>query len=176
MKTFAKLVLVFSCALMLSSQLAAQERDPLNAAESDQLREVAQDPDKRLKLLIKFAGERLDTVEVLQKEQQPKGRGERVRDSLQDFTQLMDELDDNIDDYVQKQSDMRKGLTEVVNAEEGFDRRLKAIKDRGQDPKLADEYAVYNFALQDATDAVELSLDDSKKTLNEQTGALGKKK
>ena len=47
--------------LALAVPLAAQvtKRDPLTDAESDQLREVAMEPDKRLKLIIKFAQARL---------------------------------------------------------------------------------------------------------------------
>ena len=174
MKILNKPMLALSCALLLGAPLAAQQHDPLNDVESDQLREAALEPYKRLKLMIKFASERLDTVEATLKDQQAKGRGQRVHDSLQDFRELVDELDDNIDDYSQKQADMRKVLSEVVSAEEGFDKRLKAIGERGNDPKLAEEYKQYSFALQDATEAVDLSLEDTKKTLDEQNATLGK--
>lgn len=175
MKILAKALLGFSCALVLSAPLAAQQqRDPLNDVESDELREVAMEPYKRLKLLIKFASERLDTAEATLKDQQARGRGQRVHDSLQDFRELVDELDDNVDDYSQKQSDLRKVLSEVISAEDGFQKRLKAIQERAQDPKLSEEYKQYSFVLQDAQDAVDLSLDDAKKTLEEQTGTMGK--
>jgi len=162
--------------LALSAPLAGQKRDPLNDVESDQLREVAQEPYKRLKLLIKFATERLDTVEAVQKDDKTSRRGQKMHDALEDFRQIVDELDDNIDDYVQKQSDLRRGLNEVISAEQGFDSRLKAMKEHAQDPKNADEYKLYSFVMQDAIESVNLSLDDAKKTLEEQTTALGKKK
>lgn len=164
------------CAVLLSAPLAAQKRDALNDVESDQLREVAQEPYKRLKLLIKFATERLDTVEAVQKDEKASRRGQKMHDALEDFRQIVDELDDNIDDYVQKQSDLRKGLNEVITAEESFDTRLKAMKEQAQAPKYADEYKLYSFVMQDAIESVNLSLEDSKKTLEEQTTALGKKK
>src|SRR3954469_13575965 len=113
MNVYSKIVLGVCCTLALALPVAAQHRDPLNEAESDQLREVAQEPYKRLKLMIKFATERLDTVEAAQRDDKAKGRGQRVHDALQDFRELVDELDDNIDDFVQKQSDLRKALTEV---------------------------------------------------------------
>ncbi|HUN89298.1 MAG TPA: hypothetical protein VMU28_10930 [Terriglobales bacterium] len=176
MKTPTKTLLVFCCTLVLSAMMAGQQRDPLNDTESDQLREYAQEPDKRLKLMIKFASERLDTVEEALKEPNPKGRGQRVHDSLQDFRELVDELDDNIDDFVQKQQDVRKPLNEVITAEEGYDKRLKAIKERAQDPKLATEFGQYSFVLQDAEEAVNLSLEDAKKTLAEQNAAMAEEK
>jgi peptidoglycan hydrolase CwlO-like protein len=169
----------FAVALLfvsLSAPLRAQHRDPLNDVESDQLREVAQEPYKRLKLYIKFATERLDTVEQIQKEQQAKGRGQRIHNALEDFRQIVDELDDNIDDFVQKQSDLRKALNDVVTAETGFEAKLKAIKDRADDPKYMDETKLYSFALQDAIESVNLSLEDAKKTMDEQVNTMGKKK
>jgi len=76
---------------------------------------------------------------------------------------------------VQKQQDLRKPLGEVISAEEGFDKRLKAMNERAQDPKLAGEYRMYSFVLQDAQEAVNLSLEDAKKTLEEQSAAMKKK-
>lgn len=176
MKTRTKALLIFSCALVLIGSAAAQQRDPLNEVESDQLREVAQEPDKRLKLMIKFTSERLDTVEEAIKDTDAKGRGMRVHDALQDFRELVDELDDNIDDFVQKQQDLRKPLGEIIAAEENYNKRLNAIQERAQDPKLAEEYKQYSFVLQDAMDAVNLSLEDAKKTLEEQKAAMAEEK
>jgi len=176
MTTLTKTLLFFSCALVLTVSAAAQQRDPLNDVESDELREVAQEPDKRLKLMIKFTGERLDTVEEALKDTDPKGRGMRIHDALQDFRELVDELDDNIDDFVQKQEDLRKPLGEIIAAEENYDKRLKAIQERAQDPKLAEEYKQYSFVLQDAVEAVNLSLEDAKKTLEEQKAAMAEEK
>jgi Skp family chaperone for outer membrane proteins len=176
MKTSRTLTMILFATLALGLPAIAQHRDPLNDVESDQLREVAQEPYKRLKLYIKFATERLDTVEQIQKEPQGKGRGQRIHNALEDFRQIVDELDDNIDDFVQKQSDLRKALTETINAENGFDTKLKAIKERAQDPKNAEEYKLYSFVLQDAIESVNLSLEDSKKTMDEQNMAMGKKK
>ncbi len=177
MKILTKAALVICCVLPLCMAVAAQQqRDPLNDLESDQLREAAQEPYKRLKLMIKFTSERLDTAEATQKDAEVRGRGQRVHDALVDFRALVDELDDNVDDFVQKQQDLRKALNEMVNAEESFDKRLKDIQERGQDPKRAEEYKQYSFALQDAQEAVNLSLEDAKKTLEQQAGAAARKK
>jgi len=176
MKTFSKALLGVCFGLLLALPMIAQHRDPLNEVETDQLREVAQEPYRRLKLMIKFTTERLDTVEAAQKDERAKDRGQRMHDSLQDFRELVDELDDNIDDFVDKQMDLRKPLSEVISAETGFESRLQAIKEHAEDPKLADEYKLYSFVLQDATEAVNLSLEDAKKTLGEQNDNLSKKK
>ena len=176
MMTLTKTLLVVSCALVLATIVSAQQHDPLNDAESDQLREVAQEPDKRLRLMIRFTNERLDTVEEAVKDTNAKGRGTRIHDALQDFRELVDELDDNIDDFVEKQEDLRKPLNEIITAEEGYDKRLKEILEHAQDPKLSEEYKVYSFVLQDAMEAVSLSLEDAKKTLAQQNAAMAEAK
>ena len=173
-----KAILAVFFALTLSAPLLAQQRDALNEKETDELREVAQDPLKRFKLLIKFATERLDTVERVKDEPKTPDRGKKIHDALGDFRQIIDELDDNIDDYSEKQQDLRKPLSEVVSAETSFDARMKAIKEWSEDPKHTVDFKVYSFALQDALESVSLSLSDAKKTLDEQnaTYANAKKK
>jgi len=164
------------CALVLGLPLLAQTRDALTEQESDDLREVAQEPLKRMKLLIKFANARLETVERIQAEPKVANRGQRMHDALTDFRQIVDEIDDNVDDYSKKQSDLRKALGELVPAEQAFQSRLEAIKRVSEDPKNAPIMKSYSFALQDAFESVSLSLEDAKKTLDEQNEALSTKK
>lgn len=171
-----KMFLALMCALVLSLPLASQTRDPLTDLESDALREAAQEPLKRMKLLIKFATARLENVERYQVEPKVEDRGKKMHSALVDFRQIVDEIDDNVDDYSQKQSDLRKALGELVPAEEGFKTRLDAIKKASDDPKMAAYAKLYSFALQDAMESVTLSLDDAKKTLEEQNQTLSTKK
>jgi hypothetical protein len=178
MKMRFKAVLAVFFALIIALPLFAQRRDALTEKESDDLREVAQEPLKRFKLLIKFATERLDTVDRVKDEPKMGDRGKKMHDALEDFRQIIDELDDNIDDYSEKQSDLRKALTEVVAAETSFDARMKAVKEWSEDPKHTIDFKSYSFSLQDAIESVSLSLGDAKKTLDEQnvTFANAKKK
>jgi hypothetical protein len=161
--------------LLSSLSALAQRRDPLTDQETDLLREAAQEPYKRLKLLIKFAAQRLDTVEQIQNEPKAADRGKRLHDALEDFRQIVDELDDNIDDYSQKQSDLRKALNELISSENSFKTRLEGIKRVSEDPKHMEFSKLYSFALQDALEAVTLSLEDADKTLQEQNATLRKK-
>jgi hypothetical protein len=172
MKMRMKTVLAVFFALAVCVPAWAQQRDALTDVESDQLREVAQEPLKRFKLLIKFATQRLDTVDRLKDEPKTADRGKKLHDALDDFRQIIDELDDNIDDYIDKQADLRKPLTEVVTAETSFEARMKALKEWSQDPKHTIDYKAYSFSLQDAMESVSLSLGDAKKTLEEQNVAF----
>ncbi|MBV9087996.1 MAG: hypothetical protein JOY79_10960, partial [Acidobacteriaceae bacterium] len=74
-----------------------RRRDPLTVPETDQLREVAPEPEKKLKLYVTFAQARLVAIEQMRKDPKFEGdRGRRIHDLLEDFTNIIDEMDTNI--------------------------------------------------------------------------------
>jgi hypothetical protein len=151
-----------------------QKRDPLTEAESDQIRELSQEPDKRLELIVKFIGARFDTIEQMQGDPRlAAGRGQKMHDLLQDISALVDELDDNVDDYVDKKQDIRKSLKKVIEADTSFQLKLRTLKEQNEASK---EYSDYNFVMQDATDAVNGSLDDAREALDEQEKTIKEEK
>ena len=163
------LALLFLVAIPLSAQLGG--REPLNETEIDKLREVAQEPDKRLKLLVEFARARLAAIDQLRSDpHSAAARGLRVHDLLEDFTRLVDEIGDNIDDYAGRKYDLHKALKTVIDADTGFQLKLQTLKEQaaGAGAKAGSETGDYSFALQNAMEAVNLSLDDSRKLLAEQ--------
>jgi len=163
-------LLTLCCFLSTVAPLLAQEREPLNDKEIDALREAAQEPIKRLKLYIMFSGERLLNIDNLQGDRKAENRGEQIHDLLQDFGTLIDEMDDNIDEYARRAQDMRKVLPDVIQSETEFQTKLRELQQSTQnDPKAAQEARTYNFALQDAMDSVRGSLEDAQKTLADQT-------
>ena len=65
------------------------------------------EPAKRLKLFGKFAEARLDAVnESLNNPQKPSERPATIHDLLEDFSSIVDEINDNLDMY---QSDKSPG-------------------------------------------------------------------
>ncbi len=112
-----------SCAIFLALLLCswtrdsmAQRRDPLNEKEVDQMRESADWPDKRLELMVKFTRERMAAIEQLQSGKNVKDRAMQIHDLLEDFTALLDEVEDNVEMYGAHKADMRKGLTLLIEA------------------------------------------------------------
>src|SRR5271165_606681 len=86
------------CFLAQFGMTQARDRDPLNEREIDQMRESADYPDKRLELLIGFARARITSIDQLQANASgAKDRPMQIHDLLQDFSSLMDEIDDNVD-------------------------------------------------------------------------------
>ena len=147
-----------------------QKRDPLTENESDQIAELSQEPDKRIKLILKFTQARLASIEQMEGDtRMAPGRGKQVHDLLEDFTALIDELDDNIDEYTDKKSDIRKALKEVVESDTNFQLKLRTLKEQKATTK---EFTEYNFVLQNATEAVNSSLDNARQALEELEKAL----
>jgi len=159
MKLAAKIAFLL---LLLGLTAAAKKRDPLTDAEADQLREVAQEPYKRIKLLIKFTDARLTTMDQVRAD--PKlatERGRQVHDLLEDFTSLMDEINDNLDQYEARPMDKdmvkqyHKALKELIEADARFDQKLQALKSAAEtDPQTRKEAVDFRFVLQDAQEAL----------------------
>jgi hypothetical protein len=153
--------------LLLSISASARRRDPLTDAETDQLREVAMEPLKRLQLYIKFADLRLTAIDTARADaKQAQGRGQRIHDLLEDFTAILDEINDNLDQYQghpldkDMKKDFRKGLKEVLEAGARWDTKVAALKSAiASDPQTKRESADFRFVLQDTEDALKSTID-----------------
>ena len=104
------MVLAYLMAATLSLPAQRQSRDPLTDAEVDQMREAADFPNKRIELLIRFTRERVFEIESLCSEPASAADIKKIHDLLQDFSIILDEIDDNIDMYTSHNADLRKGL------------------------------------------------------------------
>jgi len=164
MKIAAK---IFFLLLLLSVAAAARRRDPLTEAETDQLRQVAMEPYKRINLMIKFTEARLASIDQVRLDpKQAADRGKQIHDLLEDFTSLMDEINDNLDQYEARNLDKdmvkqyHKGLKELIEADERFDTRLQALKTASEtDPVTKKEAPDFRFVLQDAMDSLKSNAD-----------------
>lgn len=176
-----KKLAIFSLSLLCCYAIGNAQRvrrDPLTDAETNQLRETAQEPEKRLKLFVKFAKARLLAVEQTRADpKMAKDRGERIHDLLEDFTNIVDELDDNLDDYNHRNADLRKPLKDVIEGDTEFQLKLRHLKSATEnDPQAAAESKDYEFVLENAVEAVNNSLQSSRSLLGEQNEKFAKKK
>jgi hypothetical protein len=160
--------------LLCSSLWADRRRDPLNQLEVDQLRDTAQEPDLRLRLYIKFARTRLDAIAQARSDPKVTDRGQQTHDHLQDFLDVYDELNDNVDTYADRKSDLRKALKEVIDADTEFQAKLRALKDSAN--AVPAETKKYDFLLNSALDTVDSSAQDHRQLLAEQEEAAKHKK
>src|SRR2546421_4584360 len=103
-----------------------RERDPLTEKEVDQLRETAIEPEKRLKLMVEFTKARMVAIEQLRTDPKlAKDRGQKIHDLLEDIASLVDEVDDNVENYSQRSADLRKPLKQVVEMDSDFQGKLR---------------------------------------------------
>jgi len=171
-----KPVLIIS-ALILSNlpAIAGQHnRDPLNDLEIDKLRDAAQEPEVRLRLYIEFARARLEKLEQVRADEKAANRDQLTRDALQDFLEVYDELNTNVDTFADRGDDLRKALKPVIEADTEFGSKLRAFKSSlGSRPESAKDFT---FLLGTAMDTLDASMKDHRDLLAEQEDTFKHKK
>lgn len=153
--------------VLLGPSAAAQRRpDPLTAAEIDQLRDSAVEPEQRMKLYVQFARARLVALEQMRADPKVTRRGQQTHQMLEDFLSVYDELNNNLDNFESRRSDLRKALKYVIEGDTEFQAKLRALKDDARTSK--EEAADYQFILSNAIDSVDSNAEDHRKMLTEQ--------
>jgi predicted nucleic acid-binding Zn-ribbon protein len=153
--------------LVLCPLVVAQHRnDPLTPAEIDQLRDSAVEPEQRMKLYVQFARARLVALEQMRSDLKVTNRGQQTHQMLEDFLAVYDELNDNLDNFESRKSDLRKALKYVIEGDTEFQAKLRALKDDARASKQ--EASDYQFILSNAIDSVDNSAEDHRKMLTEQ--------
>ena len=160
--------------LIVLPGLAQHHHDPLNQVEIDQLREATLEPDKRLKLFITFARERLASMEKDRSDPKVTNRADITHEWLADFSQLYDELNDNIDMYVDRKEDLRKILPTVIEADTEFQSKLHALKDAADVSRK--EAAQYEFVLTTALENLDSGVESHRELLQKQQEDFKNKK
>ncbi len=161
-------------ALLLSQATAQYRREPLNDKEIDQLRDAAQEPSERIKLYITFARDRLVSLEQLRADPKVTDRAQQTHDKLQNFLDVYDELNGNIDTFVERKSDLRKPLKSLIEADTEFQAKLRALQSSAD--SSPQEAKTYQFLLANAMDTLDDSLKDDQQLLAEQEAAFKHKK
>lgn len=168
-------ILVGLVALLIVPAGRAQTRhEALTEPEITQLRETAQDPVERLKLYIKFARARLALLLQAHDDLKLTDRTQQIRDHLQEFLSVYDEMNVNIDTFADRKADMRKPLKHVIEADTEFQARLRAFKDSGAMKDA--EAGQYEFLLTNTIDTLDSSSKDHRDLLKEQEEAAKQKK
>ncbi len=153
---------------------AQRHRDPFTQPEIDQIRDASWEPQQRLSLYVKFARARLVGLEQMRSDPKTKDRPQQTHDKLDDFLLIYDELNDNIETYVDRKNDIRKPLKVVIDADTEFQAKLLALRDAAG--VSAEEAKQYEFALTEALDTLDGSAEDHRKLLAEQEDTAKHKK
>jgi predicted nucleic acid-binding Zn-ribbon protein len=161
-------------AWMLAFSWGQSRREPLNPNEIDELRDAAQEPEARIKLYIRFARDRLVALEQMRADPKVTNRAQQTHDKLQNFLDVYDELNDNIDTFVERRADLRKPLKSVIEADTEFQAKLRALK--ASLDASASEAQRYQFLLDSVVQTVDDGAQDHRQLLAEQEEAAKHKK
>ena len=175
MRRFFRMRTWMGLLLLLPAAAPAQRhRDPFTQPEIDQIRDASWEPQQRLALYVKFARARLVGLEQMRSDPQTKDRARQTHDRLDDFLLIYDEMNDNIDTYVDRKDDIRKPLKVIIDADTEFQAKLRALKEAAGVP--AEESKAYEFSLTTALDTVDSSVEDHRKLLVKQVEAAKHRK
>jgi hypothetical protein len=148
------------------SALAQRHRDPLTPGEIDQIRDTSWEPNLRLPLYVQFARARLVKMEEMRSNPKTVDRAKQTHDLIDAFQLLYDELNDNIETYVDRKDDIRKPLKTIIDADIEFQAKLRALKEAAGVPRQ--EASQYEFVLSTAIENLDSSTDDHRKLLADQ--------
>ena len=139
------MLLVLAGSAQLSIAIAQDKNDPLTDAEVEKLREVADQPIERVKLFMTFIQQRTDAIAEMVGDTRIQNKPPKIRKLLQEYTYLVDELQDNLDNYDETHADIRKALKDLVPASKKW---LDTVNKPPPDP-------VYDFPRKTAADAAQ---------------------
>lgn len=168
MKLRSGIAIVLILLMGNARSLARGHRDPLNNAEVEQMREIADQPPLRIKLMLKFAQVRMVSIEEAHAQKSSADRTRLVHDFLEDFAILIDELDDNLDMYDRQRADLRKPLKMIIEADTAFGATLRALKLEGVPPGTDSDAEDYGFALDNALESVQENISTAREMLQRQ--------
>jgi hypothetical protein len=169
-----RLAILLALLMAISALAQKQRRDPLTDPEIEKVRDSAQLPDVRLKLYIEFARARLEKLQQVRSDPKVTDREQQTREALQDFVDVYDELDENVDTFADRGEDIRKALKAVIEADTEFGSKLRAFK--SSLAKNPNETRDDEFLMNSAVEAVDAGAKDHRDLLAEQEESFKHKK
>ena len=150
---------VFALAMGLARHTGAQRPEPaMTDSEVEELREAAFVPADRLAAFTRFLDVRAKGIQELAGKPHRPGRDEDFHDLFEQFTSIVNELNDNLDDYGPRHRDLRKALPKLLQATDRWSTALRTPEDKD----------VYKTSRDLALEAVRDTRDEAARLIEEQ--------
>src|SRR5882757_2434049 len=120
-----RLPLAFVLLALIVPLHAQRGGSSLSEGEIEQLRDSAYVANDRVLLFIKLLDTRNKAIQDLFAHPRKPGREQDTHDLLEQFTNIADELNDNLDDYGPHHRDIRKALPKLLDATERWSSNIK---------------------------------------------------
>ena len=153
------LSLFLLCSAMLCCSAFGQSADgAMSESEIDQLRDAAYVPADRIAVFMKMLDLRAANLQTLVTKPRRPGREEDLHELFQQFASIIDELNDNLDDYGPRHRDLRKQLPKLLEATDRWATALRSLA----------ESDVYKVSRALALEGVQDTREETKKLIEEQ--------
>ncbi len=137
-----------------------QRKDYLSALEADKIRD-AETPNERIKLFLEFADDRLKKFQYELAHPSPNNHAVILNALLNAYAGCVDDAADRIEDGLEKQENIRKGIELMIRRTKEFLAALEQIAAAGTDLSL------YKENLSDAIEGTRDALHDAEKAKKE---------
>jgi len=121
---------VLACILCVSSAaLACAQKHPVqvSGAEEEKIRDAAAEPALRVSVFQAIIETRIRRIQGILADKRAQGRREDIAQNLQEISGLVDEMQDNLDEYDQAHRDLRKPLPKLLDAIPRWESVLKQL-------------------------------------------------
>ena len=150
--TRARLLLIVATLFLTTPSHAQAREGVMSEREIDTLRDTAFVPADRLLAYTKILDTREKLIADLVAKPHHVSYARDLHDYMEQFAAVVDELNDNLDDYRDKHRDIRKALPKLVQATERWSTTLRAPEEK-EDYKIVRRLAL--DALKDTRDLAE---------------------
>jgi ABC-type transporter Mla subunit MlaD len=128
-KSILAVTAVVLCILSPNLLAAQASAGALSEAEVESLRAASYIPIDRIRTYEKILDTRARRIEDLVKSRPRPGRSLDLHDAIDQFAGIVDELNDNLDEYDRQHRDIRKALARLLTATGRWSATLKAPAD-----------------------------------------------
>ncbi len=142
-------VLVAVALLPIGHAFAQRGHAELSEAEVEQLRDAAMDPAARVLVFQKLVDTRMERLQRVLTDVRAQGRAKDIHQNMDEVSGIINELEDNLDEYASAHRDLRKPLPKLVSATERWQSILR------QPPENEQYKLVRSLALEAVADVRE---------------------